>query len=61
MHHDPRSHYRAVEIASEPITGESWREIPEGTLFAVDPDMRLHIEPMGERGLAAADVASLNT
>lgn len=60
VHHDPKRHYRAVEIASEPITNESWREVPEGTLFAVDPDMRLHIEPMGECGLAAAAVASLN-
>jgi len=34
--HEPRSGYRAVVVASEPITRESWAEIPEGHLLAVD-------------------------
>jgi len=59
VHHDPQRRYRAVEVASEPITCESWRQIPNGTVFTVDPDMRLRIEPMGERGLAAVDAATL--
>jgi len=57
VHHDPKQPYRAIEIASEPITAEDWREVPNGTVFAVDPDFRLHIEPMGLLGLAAADMA----
>ena len=54
VHHDPQRPYRAVEIASEAITDEAWREVPNGTVFAVDPDFRLHIEPMGPLGLKAA-------
>jgi glutamine amidotransferase len=59
VHHSPQQHYRAVEVASEPITNESWRQVPDGTVFAVDADLRLRIEPMGERGLAAAGAATL--
>jgi predicted glutamine amidotransferase len=58
VHHAPKQPYRAIEIASEPITSESWREIPNGTVFAVDPDFRLRIEPMGPLGLAAGGVAT---
>jgi glutamine amidotransferase len=54
VHHDPERPYRAVEIASEPITEETWREVPNGTVFEVDPDLRLRIEPMGPLGFAAA-------
>jgi len=48
VHHNPERAYRAVEIASEPITDERWLQVPNGTVFIVDPDMRLHIEPLGE-------------
>jgi glutamine amidotransferase len=54
VRHDPKRPYRAVEVASEPITGENWLQIPNGAVFAVDPDMRLRIEQMGPRGMAAA-------
>lgn len=36
VHHEPRADYRAVEIASEPITDENWQEVPDGTVFSVD-------------------------
>ena len=55
VHHDPKKPYRAVEVASEPITSEDWRQVPNGTVFAIDPDMRLRIEPMGPRGLRIAE------
>lgn len=32
--------YRAVAIASEPVTAEDWVEIPEATLLGVGPDAR---------------------
>jgi len=48
VHHNPERAYRAVEIASEPITHERWLQVPDGTVFSVDPDMRLRIEPFGE-------------
>jgi len=46
VHHEPKQDYRAVEIASEPITDEDWRPVPDGTVYAVDPDLRLRIEPL---------------
>ncbi len=46
VHHDPRQEYRAVEVASEPITHERWLRVPDGTVFAVDPDMRIRFEPL---------------
>ena len=58
MHHDPKQPYRAVEVASEPITDEDWRQVPNGTVFVVDPDTQLRIEPMGERGIKAAGMSS---
>jgi glutamine amidotransferase len=60
VHHDPKRPYRAVEVASEPITGEDWLRIPNGTVFAVDPDMCLRIEQMGPRGLAAAKMGGVS-
>jgi glutamine amidotransferase len=47
VHHDPKQAYRAVEIASEPITHERWLRVPNATVFNVDPDMRLRFEPFG--------------
>lgn len=58
VHHDPKQPYRAVEVASEPITDEDWRQVPNGTVFVVDPDTQLRIEPMGERGIKAAGMSS---
>ena len=55
VHHDPKQHYRAVEIASEPITHEGWRQIPNGTVFSVDPDFRLNIRPLGANAIVAAE------
>lgn len=46
IHHDPNRPYRAVILASEPITHENWREVPEHSIYAVTPDMTLHIEPV---------------
>ena len=57
VHHDPKQHYRAVEIASEPITHENWLQVPNGTVFTVDPDFRLHIEPLGSEAITAAEGA----
>lgn len=41
LHGGPHEDYRAVEVASEPITDEDWREVPEATAFEVSEDMRL--------------------
>jgi predicted glutamine amidotransferase len=53
VHHSPEQHYRAVEIASEPITHEHWLQIPNGILFSVDPDFCLNIVPFSPKIWAA--------
>lgn len=55
VHHDTKQAYRAVEIASEPITHERWLGIPNGTVFAVDQDFRLRVEPFSAKAIAAAE------
>jgi len=57
VHHDTKQPYKAVEIASEPITHERWLGIPNGTVFAVDQDFRLRIEPFGAEAISAAESA----
>ena len=42
----PDHDYRALVIASEPINGRAWPEIPERSAFEVTPDLRLRIEPL---------------
>ena len=46
VHHQPRTHYRSVEVASEAISDEAWREIPNSSIFSVDADLRFEISPL---------------
>lgn len=46
IHHDPSRDYRAVVVASEPITHETWQEIPEESLIRISPNARISIEPL---------------
>jgi glutamine amidotransferase len=55
VHHDPKQAYRAVEIASEPITSEAWLNVPDATVFNVDPDLRLRFEPLEPAAEMAAE------
>ena len=41
VHHETGSDYRAVEIASEPLSDESWLEFPEDVVYSVDEDFYL--------------------
>ncbi|MDJ0949889.1 MAG: class II glutamine amidotransferase [Alphaproteobacteria bacterium] len=41
VHHDPKTEYRSVEVASEPITQEDWQPVPEAVAYSVEPDMTL--------------------
>lgn len=41
VHHDFGSDYRAVEIASEPLTDENWHEMPDGVVYSVDENYHL--------------------
>jgi glutamine amidotransferase len=38
--------YRAAVVASERITPEPWRAVPEGSVLWVDFAMRVHVEPL---------------
>jgi predicted glutamine amidotransferase len=49
IHHTAGHDYRALVIASEPISHEEWREVPEHSVYCVAPNMRLHIEPADTR------------
>ena len=46
IQHDPSTRYRAVVVASEPISHEDWRAVPEYSLLAVDAAIRATIEPI---------------
>jgi len=47
VHHEVGAEYRAVELASEPLSDENWQEVPNGVVFSVDEDYYLlteHVE-----------------
>jgi len=43
-----RDGYRAVVVASEPISDEPWQVVPEGSVLAVGADLRGHIRPLAD-------------
>jgi predicted glutamine amidotransferase len=45
IHHTAGHDYRALVVASEPISREEWREVPEHSIHSVTPDMCLRSEP----------------
>lgn len=47
-HHDAATDYRAVEIASEPITDEAWEQLPDDVIYSVDEDYYLLTEPLAK-------------
>jgi predicted glutamine amidotransferase len=47
IHHDPRVSYKAVVVASEPLTHESWQEVDEASVFEIDASgPAMHVEPL---------------
>lgn len=46
VHHDKKEQYHAVVVASEPITHESWREVPEAHVLGIDPNISTRLEPI---------------
>jgi glutamine amidotransferase len=47
VHHETGAHYRSIEVASEKLTDdEDWKGVPDGCVYAVDPDFRLRFEPL---------------
>ncbi len=48
VHHKPKTQYRSVEFASEPISAEDWHEIPDRSVFSVDTNLRFEIVPLDD-------------
>ena len=46
VHHHSGVNYRAAIIASEPITHETWHELPDHSLLIVDADIRPQVRPI---------------
>jgi glutamine amidotransferase len=40
VRHDPQQEYRAIEIASEPITHEEWHHVPSASVFHFSPSLK---------------------
>jgi glutamine amidotransferase len=49
VHHHEGRRYRAVVLASEPLTHETWRRVPEASVVAIDADLAVRIEPLPVR------------
>jgi predicted glutamine amidotransferase len=43
VHHDPHTDYRAVVVASEPLTHERWCDVPERSVFVASPSSGLSV------------------
>lgn len=48
VHHDIGRDYRAIEVASEPISGENWQPFADGVVYSIDKDFHFQIEPIPE-------------
>ncbi len=46
VHHTPGHEYRALVVASEPISHENWRKVPDHTVYRITSDMRLDLTPV---------------
>lgn len=44
IQHDRKKVYRAVVIASEPITDEVWSDVPDGSVISVDEELNTRVE-----------------
>jgi predicted glutamine amidotransferase len=48
VHDDAGIDYRAIEIASEPISDDNWQELPDGVVYSVDEDHYLLVESLAK-------------
>lgn len=46
VRHEAGADYRAIEIASEPITDDYWQAFDDGVVYSVDEDHYLLVEPL---------------
>ncbi len=55
VQHDIGEDYRAIEIASEPISGENWKAFANGVVYSIDKDYRFEIKPIPESSALQED------
>ncbi len=48
VHHEIETEYRAIEIASEPISDDAWETLPDGIIYSVDEDYYLLTESLAK-------------
>ncbi len=48
VHHEIGTDYRAVEIASEPLSDDAWEPLADSVVFSVDEDHYLLIESLAK-------------
>ena len=46
VQHEAGQDYRAVEIASEPISGENWQPFANGVVYSIDQDLHFEVQPI---------------
>ena len=46
VRHDASHSYRAMVVASEPITHEDWQEVPKNSVFEVSADLTFRMAPI---------------
>jgi hypothetical protein len=46
VQHTPGQPYHAVVVASEPISHESWQEVPDRSIYEITPRMTLGVEAL---------------
>lgn len=55
VQHDVGEDYRAIEIASEPISGENWKSFANGVVYSIDKDFHFEIEPIPQTAMLQED------
>jgi predicted glutamine amidotransferase len=58
VHHSSDRNYKAIEIASEPLTDETWQALPDEVVFSVGEDFALSVTPLNaDRGVVVNRLA----
>jgi glutamine amidotransferase len=47
VHHSPEAEYRAVIVASEPISHEPWQELPDRSVITIGKEIEPRIQAIG--------------
>jgi glutamine amidotransferase len=56
VHQGGEQDYRALVLASEPLSQERWSDVPDGSIVTVDEQLTLDIRPLAQCGRIVATV-----